>query len=1102
MDEQQHIAVSQSLQQSGQNQGLSVQQNMQEHTGPQNLSRDLMLNQQQNNISGAVALQVGQQQAADPYQEEADVLNDHAKSDSFVMRTLKQGVRDLRQMRGSQVPPARILCQYDWLIWYCDEKYLRGKSPNSRYANRHQKVRSMVARAEQLRNEFAQKYPGLTDEQLIAAERTYNANDEASFERDNQTIREHRVALTAKTAAFLPPDDAAFEREQQGVLAAYDALIGDYQSIADGFCILESTKTQRMKAQRILRRLQKERDTVNAYTFANRASQQFRRWNTGFVTETTRTVTDQVIQQGNQEFVEKKGGHELSEMIREMIGAGTCYARLEKVQKENGPAGYITRRQETLAEALNRAHDTLRIDVIYSAEAIQKMETIQIVDMLCGITARSNDEIYVVANVESIHNRDYLVVNDVQILDKQGSFGNQTFRALNVQDQEHQKKRIRDRDGKLRVGAYDPKVADRIIALNGEVLRNYLTAKGASEKTVKGFLDRLHELQTTLRQDKTDDNGKRKKWENHKTSLRREEHPLGYRLEDDESYQNYIIREAKKAAKYTYMSPDYFEGTGNKEGDELTRINRNLDEELDTELRVKAFKTGLQAMAQSYLDNKFGLQELPQETRAILDNILRYAQDTERGQVKANIHREHTIKAIYEDRAGDAAYRQEKIRAESQVPRGNLSQADYDKLVLRRIKENLAEEYGSGYEIFSTLEINVLLKLKHALHNRITQLEAGQANAQGQAGQANAQGQAGQVNAQAQPGQANAVAAELSALKHFQRALFGKINGSLDIPAAEQPGILYGTDRWINGVDKWVNRRGAPLFVHPPCISDISQGDLGNCYFLAALAAAAESSLDFVEKHMKDNGDGTVTVLFHKPRGYAGNSFRNVYVRVDKTVPIRNGNNVSAYAPLWVQLYEKAFLVSGLKETNWFCNYTYEQIEGGNARDALQWLTGRQSRMVYLQSGDRSSTTYLKRRVSNSWFRRDENGIRHYTEGFQEARNDVLKKIKTAKQCGKAMVAFTWSEFLDPSGSENYGDRTMQHGVAPDHAYTVLGTEEIEGREYVIIRNPWGVGVVDTLKSNQTGNYLIREADPKNRTGTFLMDLDAFTEHTHALVAG
>lgn len=34
--------------------------------------------------------------------------------------------------------------------------------------------------------------------------------------------------------------------------------------------------------------------------------------------------------------------------------------------------------------------------------------------------------------------------------------------------------------------------------------------------------------------------------------------------------------------------------------------------------------------------------------------------------------------------------------------------------------------------------------------------------------------------------------------------------------------------------------------------------------------------------------------------------------------------------------------------------------------------------------------------------------------------------------------------------------QTVNYGIAPGHAYTVLGTYEQDGIEYVVLRNPWG----------------------------------------------
>lgn len=100
---------------------------------------------------------------------------------------------------------------------------------------------------------------------------------------------------------------------------------------------------------------------------------------------------------------------------------------------------------------------------------------------------------------------------------------------------------------------------------------------------------------------------------------------------------------------------------------------------------------------------------------------------------------------------------------------------------------------------------------------------------------------------------------------------------------------------------------GNPLFADAgPVASDVSQGAVGDCYFLATLAAIADVNPAQIRQSVVDLGDGTYAVQFE--RGSA-----TVYVRVDADLPTWHGGGSLVYADLgaqgsmWVAVMEKAF---------------------------------------------------------------------------------------------------------------------------------------------------------------------------------------------------
>lgn len=60
----------------------------------------------------------------------------------------------------------------------------------------------------------------------------------------------------------------------------------------------------------------------------------------------------------------------------------------------------------------------------------------------------------------------------------------------------------------------------------------------------------------------------------------------------------------------------------------------------------------------------------------------------------------------------------------------------------------------------------------------------------------------------------------------------------------------------------WVDVSDQPLFAHEPCVNDIQQRLLGDCYLQAAISSFLLKTPIGLKECLRDNGDGTVTVRF------------------------------------------------------------------------------------------------------------------------------------------------------------------------------------------------------------------------------------------------
>jgi hypothetical protein len=99
-----------------------------------------------------------------------------------------------------------------------------------------------------------------------------------------------------------------------------------------------------------------------------------------------------------------------------------------------------------------------------------------------------------------------------------------------------------------------------------------------------------------------------------------------------------------------------------------------------------------------------------------------------------------------------------------------------------------------------------------------------------------------------------------------------------------------------------VRRFEQPLFTGPPVYTTVAQGTVGDCYFVAAIAALARSNPEAIRQMIHDNGDGTYTVTFSGGRS----------VMVDDELYVGSDGNpqygqVGSDGSKWFAIIEKGY---------------------------------------------------------------------------------------------------------------------------------------------------------------------------------------------------
>lgn len=317
----------------------------------------------------------------------------------------------------------------------------------------------------------------------------------------------------------------------------------------------------------------------------------------------------------------------------------------------------------------------------------------------------------------------------------------------------------------------------------------------------------------------------------------------------------------------------------------------------------------------------------------------------------------------------------------------------------------------------------------------------------------------------------------ISGMTRYADMLEESVCGTLDVPPAAQETEDGRKIHRVNAVGKnpaltgrvlamrarnagyqtnFLDKRFDPLFRSGPKPSDVMQGALGDCYFVASLASIAAQNPSLIRSAMKDNRDGTVTVrLFNEQR-------EPVYVTVDKSVPRMNGNDPYAQnngGSLWVQIMEKAFVQSGLhirgglaKAEAGTLQSKYGDIESGHEWEAISMLTG----------SDPGLFSEASRLVDTPKPGRD---------GYSQAEIDFANMMKTELANGQLLTAAfggsrkgLFGTPLDKKHATVSGIDAKEAGMYTLHGYSLLAVEEEDGKFYVTVRNPHGHGGVNTLE--------------------------------------
>ncbi|XP_059560329.1 calpain-3 isoform X3 [Myotis daubentonii] len=284
--------------------------------------------------------------------------------------------------------------------------------------------------------------------------------------------------------------------------------------------------------------------------------------------------------------------------------------------------------------------------------------------------------------------------------------------------------------------------------------------------------------------------------------------------------------------------------------------------------------------------------------------------------------------------------------------------------------------------------------------------------------------------------------------------------------------------------------------------TDICQGELGDCWFLAAIACLTlhEHLLFRVIPHDQsfiENYAG----IFHFQFWRYGDW---VDVVIDDCLPTYNDQLVFTKSnhrnEFWSALLEKAYAK---------LHGSYEALKGGNTTEAMEDFTGGVTEFFEIKDAPRDMYKIMKKAIERGSLMGcsidDGTNMTYGTSPSGLKMGDLIAR----------MVRNMDNSLLRPTGSDDRPTRTvvpvqyetrMACGLVRGHAYSVTGLEEImfkdEKVKLVRLRNPWGQVEWTGSWSDGWKDWSFVDKDEKARLqqevaeeGEFWMSYDDFVYH-------
>jgi len=266
-------------------------------------------------------------------------------------------------------------------------------------------------------------------------------------------------------------------------------------------------------------------------------------------------------------------------------------------------------------------------------------------------------------------------------------------------------------------------------------------------------------------------------------------------------------------------------------------------------------------------------------------------------------------------------------------------------------------------------------------------------------------------------------------------------------------------------------------FNEVPEFSDVDQGAIGDCSFMAALSALVWTRPYVIKNEAKVSELGNETSPIHSFKFYDEKGKAST-VEVSERIPMKISGNQRLYYygcstdrniagqpdEIWPAVIEKAY---------------------------FKWQTG--------TSTDQPNYNNFKTSKPGAAVCQIHPGIRTILQHNKCSLNEILDLIKdncNGKKAVHPLLTFT----PDPDYvAQNWPDRNYeQYGITQNHSFTILGWDEKDGEQYVVLRNPWARD--NTFKDILHGDWCYDVEDiskkiPYGQKGVFALRVETYHKY-------